>query len=129
MSSWGWKGYSEVWLEGSNDWIYRHIHKAQERMVELAKTYYHVNGSKGRALNQAARELLLLEASDWPFIMKTGTVVPYAVKRIKDHLERFTRLYEDINSNSIDENWLSDIEYRDNIFPEVDFRMYSGEKT
>lgn len=127
MSSWGWKGYSEVWLEGSNDWIYRHIHKAQARMIELSNAYYHENGIKGRALNQAARELLLLEASDWPFIMKTGTVVPYAVKRIKDHLGRFTRLYEDIRSNSIDERWLSDIEWRDNLFPEVDFKVYAGE--
>jgi 1,4-alpha-glucan branching enzyme len=124
MSSWGWKGYSEVWLEGSNDWIYRHIHNAQQRMSELAKNYYNVNGKKGRALNQAARELLLLEASDWPFIMKTGTVVPYAVKRIKDHLGRFTKLYEDIKSDSIDERWLTDVEGKDNIFPEIDFRMY-----
>jgi len=127
MSSWGWKGYSEVWLEGSNDWIYRHIHKAQERMVELAKTFYNCNGTKGRALNQAARELLLLEASDWPFILKTGTVVPYAIKRIKDHATRFTRLYEDIKAGTIDERWLSDIEGKDNIFPEIDFRVYSEE--
>ena len=28
MSSWGYKGYAEVWLEGSNDWIYRHLHEA-----------------------------------------------------------------------------------------------------
>ena len=50
------------------------------------------------------------------------------MKRIRDHLERFTKLYEDISSNSIDEKWLSDIEYRDNLFPEIDYRMYSGEK-
>jgi len=124
MSSWGWKGYSEVWLEGSNDWIYRHIHKSQERMAELARTYYGEGGLKKRALNQAARELLLLESSDWPFIMKTGTVVPYAVKRIKDHLERFTRIYDDVKNNRIDERWLADIEGRDNLFPEIDFRMY-----
>ena len=37
-------------------------------------------GIKSRALNQAARELLLAQSSDWPFIMKTGTVVEYAVK-------------------------------------------------
>ncbi len=128
MSSWGWKGYSEVWLEGSNDWIYRHIHKAQERMVELAKNHPGASGIMKRALDQAARELLLLEASDWPFIMKTGTVVPYAVKRIKDHLERFTGLYDRINENSIDGKWLSDIEYRDNIFPGIDHRMYAEEK-
>jgi len=129
MSSWGWKGYSEVWLEGSNDWIYRHIHKAQERMIKLAGAHKGASGIRERALNQAARELMLLEASDWPFIMKTGTVVPYAVKRIKDHLERFVKLYESINSNSIDEKWLSDIEYRDNLFPEMDFRVYSGGRT
>jgi 1,4-alpha-glucan branching enzyme len=128
MSSWGWKGYSEVWLEGSNDWIYRHIHTAQERMVELSKTYYNCGeGIKKRALNQAARELLLLEASDWPFIMKTGTVVPYANKRIKDHTARFTRLYEDIKADSINEGWLADIEGKDNIFPDVDFHVYRGE--
>ena len=32
-------GYAEVWLDGSNDWIYRHLHKAAERMVELARDY------------------------------------------------------------------------------------------
>ncbi len=127
MSSWGWKGYSEVWLEGSNDWIYRHVHKAQERMVELAETYYNcADNLKIRALNQAARELLLLEASDWPFILKTGTVVSYAQKRIKDHMLRFIRLYDDIRSGSIDEGWLSDIEGKDNVFSEIDFRVYKG---
>jgi 1,4-alpha-glucan branching enzyme len=35
MSSWGYQGYSEVWLNGSNDWIYRHLHKMVERMVEV----------------------------------------------------------------------------------------------
>ena len=126
MSSWGWKGYSEVWLEGSNDWIYRHIHKAQERMVELAKSNYDTGDNfRKRALNQAARELLLLESSDWPFIMKTGTMVPYAVKRIKDHASRFIGIYDGLNSNSLNEPWLSDIESRDNIFPEIDFRVYA----
>jgi 1,4-alpha-glucan branching enzyme len=128
MSSWGWKGYSEVWLEGSNDWIYRHVHKAQERMAELARGHQGASGMTKRALDQAARELLLLEASDGPFIMKTGTVVPYAVKRIRDHLERFTKLYDQIRSNSIDGDWLSDIEYRDNIFPGIDHRMYAEER-
>jgi len=126
MSSWGWKGYSEVWLEGSNDWIYRHIHEAQNRMVELAKTHFNCqNGALKRALNQAARELLLLESSDWPFIMKTGTVVPYAVKRIRDHTIAFTRLYESIKANAIDEGYLAGLEGKDNLFPEIDFKMYA----
>jgi len=124
MSSWGWKGYSEVWLQGSNDWIYRHLHKASARMTELTKEYVHTNGLIKRALNQALRELLLAQSSDWAFIMATGTHTSYAQKRTKDHLSRFTRLFEDIKANSIDENWLSDIEYKDNIFPDIDYRVH-----
>jgi len=125
-SSWGWKGYAEVWLEGSNDWTYRHLHKAAERMIELSKSYPESSGIQKRALNQAAREVLLAQCSDWPFIMKTGTCVPYAHKRFRDHIGRFTRLYEEIKSNRIDEGYLADIEYKDNIFPGVDYRVYSS---
>ena len=45
-----------------------------------------------RALNQAARELLLLQSSDWLFIITNNTMVDYAHRRIKDHTGRFTRL-------------------------------------
>jgi 1,4-alpha-glucan branching enzyme len=126
MSSWGWKGYSEVWLEGSNDWIYRHLYRAAQRMVELARTHRDTdNELTRRALNQAARELLLGQSSDWAFIMKGGTVVEYAVKRTKEHVLRFTRLYRQIRSNQIDEWWLADIESKDNLFPDIDFRSYA----
>ncbi|HHY32036.1 MAG TPA: DUF1957 domain-containing protein [Firmicutes bacterium] len=125
LSSWGYKGYNEVWLEGSNDWIYRHLHKAAERMVELARAYPAAGGLLRRALNQAARELLLAQSSDWAFIMKTGTMVSYAVRRTKEHVWRFTKLYHDIRSSAIDESWLSEIEYRDNIFPDIDYEVYA----
>jgi 1,4-alpha-glucan branching enzyme len=125
LSSWGYKGYAEVWLEGSNDWIYRHLHKAADRMVELANAYPRADGVLTRALNQAARELLLAQSSDWAFIMKTGTCVPYAVKRTKDHVERFTRLYEMIRSNAISESYLGQIEWKDNLFPDLDYRVYA----
>ena len=125
FSSWGWKGYSEFWLEGSNDWIYRHLHEASNRMHELAIHFKNSNGLTERALKQAARELLLAESSDWAFIMKTGTVVEYARRRVKEHVLRFTRLYEDIKHGSIDEHWLSDIESKDNVFPSIDYRIYA----
>src|SRR3989454_3252165 len=105
-SSWGNKGYWEVWLEGSNAWIYPHLHVAAERMTELARKYKHGDGLVQHALKQAARELLLAQSSDWAFIMKTGTTVPYAVKRTKDHVLRFTRLYEMITRGQLDEPWL-----------------------
>jgi len=124
MSSWGHKGYAEVWLEGSNDWIYRHLHKAAERMTELADRFARINGLTRRALNQAARELLLAQSSDWAFIMKTGTMVEYAVKRTKDHLLRFNRLYEEIQGSRVDEGFLSMLEERDNLFPDINFEVY-----
>lgn len=125
MSSWGWKGYSEVWLEGSNDWIYRHLHKASERMVELARLYRDAEGITRRALNQAARELLLAQSSDWAFIMKTGTAVEYARKRTTEHIHNFNKLYEDIRRNSIDGTFLGNLEWRNNIFGEIDYMVYA----
>ncbi len=124
-SSWGAGGYAGVWLDPSNDWIYRHLHKASERMIELAKGNDDApSGLRRRALNQASRELLLAQSSDWAFIMKTGTMVDYAVRRTKDHVLRFTRLYEQLKSDRVDETWLSEIESRDNLFPEIDYRVY-----
>ena len=75
-------------------------------------------------MKQAARELLLAQSSDWAFIMKTGTMVPYAVKRRQDHVMRFTRLYEQIKSNMIDTDFLGKCEWRDNIFPNINWRYY-----
>lgn len=124
MSSWGWKGYSEVWLQGGNDWIYRHLHKASSVMTELAKQNPATNGLKKRALNQALRELLLSQSSDWAFIMATGTHVSYAQRRTKDHLLRFFKLAEDIRADGIDEGFLRELEHKDNIFPEIDYRVH-----
>lgn len=88
-SSLGYKGYSEFCCDGSNAWLYRYLHKIGERMVELAHRFPHPSELQRRALNQAARELMLAQSSDWAFIMKTGTTVPYATKRTVDHASRF----------------------------------------
>ncbi|MCK4413273.1 MAG: DUF1957 domain-containing protein [Candidatus Eisenbacteria sp.] len=124
ISSWGYKGFAEVWLDGPNDWIYRHLHAAGERMIALATAAkqgeFGSDGLRWRALRQAAREFLLAQSSDWAFIMKTGTMVPYAVARTREHITNFTKLYEDIRANTIDEWWLGEIEHKNNIFPEID---------
>ena len=114
-----------MWLDEANDWIYRYLHKASERMIELAKMHPDApSGVTRRALNQAARELLLAQSSDWAFIIKTGTMVDYAVRRTREHLLRFSKLYEQIKAAGIDEQWLSSVEGRDNLFPEIDYRVY-----
>ncbi|RMF81187.1 MAG: DUF1957 domain-containing protein [Nitrospirae bacterium] len=125
-SSWGHRGYNEYWLCEANAWIYRHLHAAGERMVELARRYPQAEGLERRALNQAARELLLAQSSDWPFIMRTGTTVAYAERRFNGHILRFTRLYEGLTGGRIDPEWLAKVEAEDNLFPDLDYRVYAA---
>lgn len=126
FSSWGDKGYAEVWLNGSNDWIYRHLHKAAERMVHAANTWREPNTLERRVLNQMARELLLAQSSDWAFIMTTNTMVDYAIRRTKEHTIRFNKLFDMLEGHKIDESALADMEGRDNLFPNIDYRVYTS---
>ncbi|MDR3112025.1 MAG: DUF1957 domain-containing protein [Elusimicrobiota bacterium] len=123
-SSWGAEGYYKVWLNNSNDYIYRHLHKIQEKMVELARKFINAGGDLRRALNQAARELLLAQSSDWSFIMTTGTMVEYAHKRTKEHILNFNALFSQIMNNGIDVNYLGSLENKNNIFPNIDYKAY-----
>ncbi|NJK41120.1 MAG: DUF1957 domain-containing protein [Acaryochloridaceae cyanobacterium SU_2_1] len=123
QSSWGFKGFHEYWLNDTNAWIYPHLHKATERMIELA-SFEPVDELEWRALNQAARELLLAQSSDWAFIMRTGTMVPYAIRRTRSHLARFQHLYQGLKDHQIDSGWLEKIELIDNIFPKINYRVY-----
>jgi 1,4-alpha-glucan branching enzyme len=126
MSSWGYQGYNEVWLNGSNDWMYRHLHKMADRMVEMTAANPAASGVRLRALNQMARELLLAQSSDWAFILKTGTHTSYATRRMRDHLARFTRLYDGLRQDAIEEGWLCEVEATDNTFPFLDYRVYAS---
>lgn len=124
-SSWGDKGYHEVWLCQANEWIYRHLHWAQDRMVELAAQYPDANGILKRALKQATRELLLAQASDWAFIMATGTMVQYALRRTKLHLLNFKGLWHQIRENRLEPPWLNSLEERHRIFPNIEPGIYA----
>lgn len=138
-SSWGHKGYWEVWLGDSNAWIYPHLHTAARRMIEMARQFAPLIAKADpaqpavlsaplaltdRTLRQMARELLLAQSSDWAFLMKTGTASQYATKRTKDHILRFTRLYDQVRTHSVDEAFLENCEWRDNIFPNLEWRHY-----
>ena len=125
ISSWGANGYSEVWLNGANDYAHKHLHVIGDRMVELANSYPNAKGLLKKALNQCARELLLAQSSDWLFIITHGTMVDYAKNRIKIHVGRFNKLYEQIKQNKIDEEFLKVISKSDPIFPFIDYSIYS----
>ncbi|MCX7905761.1 MAG: DUF1957 domain-containing protein [Elusimicrobiales bacterium] len=127
MSSWGDKGYNEVWLNGSNDWIYRHLHKATQRMIDLANKFYHTTDPLIiRTLKQCARELVLATSSDWPFLMTVGTAKTYSTRRFITHIQRFTKLWESIEAGKIDEAFLSDCEWKDNIFKNMDWKAFAS---
>ncbi len=137
-SSWGQNGYWEVWLHASNSWIYPHLQTAARRMVEAAQAEVKGRGFLTRApesqrqdealrdrlLRQMVRELLLAQSSDWAFLMKTNTATHYAAKRTKDHVLRFTRLYEQWRSGALDLEFLANCEWRDNLFPDLEWRYY-----
>ena len=122
--SWGAGGYHEVWLNGSNDWIYPYLHAAAERMSALVHRFPDAQGPLRWVLDQTARELLLAQSSDWAFIMKTGTSVEYAVRRQKTHIHRFDRLATMAESGNYDESYLRDVTARDSLFPDMDYRIF-----
>lgn len=125
MSTWGYKGYNEVWLDGCNDWIYKHLHKAAELMINAATDYRDTSELEERVLNQMARELLLAQSSDWAFIMKTGTFVEYAIKRTRDHVGRFLTLHEQLRNGNVDMGLLQDAERKNNVFSNIDYGVYA----
>jgi 1,4-alpha-glucan branching enzyme len=124
-STWGENGHLAVWLDPSNAWIYPHLHMAAQRMTEAARQGAESGSATAdRVLKQLARELLLAQSSDWAFLMKTGTAREYATKRTIDHLARFDRLHDQFVADELDENFLCDCEWRDNLFPNVNWRYY-----
>jgi 1,4-alpha-glucan branching enzyme len=127
LSSWGNKGYASVWLDGSNDWVYRHVHRAIDRMIELVKRFPDQTSLKERFLQHAAREVLLAMASDWPFIISNGTNVNYAQQRMKEHIYNFNLVYENMCRNSVDTEWLTRTQKKTNIFPDIDYRVFSDD--
>jgi 1,4-alpha-glucan branching enzyme len=124
-SSWGEGGYWKVWLNEKNEWIYPHLRIAQDRMTELARRFPQPDPLPERMLKQAARELLLAQASDWPFILRTETSPGYARKRVQEHILRFTRAYEQLTAGQLDAEWLQQIEWRDNLFPDLNYHYWA----
>jgi 1,4-alpha-glucan branching enzyme len=123
-SSWGEGGYFEVWVNPKTDWIYPQIHDANRRMVALVDRARVPGDLAGRALAQAGRELLLAQASDWPFIIRNETSVGYARSRLHCHLDRFRRLAEALESDSVDEAELAAMEAQENLFPRIDLALW-----
>ncbi len=127
-SSWGEGGGHWTWLNPETEWIWPLIHQAERRMEQLVERYPQAEGELRGILNQAARELLLLEASDWPFLVSTGQAREYASGRFQQHLARFDRLASIADAGVVDEGdkqFLTTISGLDNPFPNIDYRIFA----
>jgi len=122
-SSWGDRGYYDVWLNQGNDWIYRHLHFMADRLKELALEYKDgCDVEKKRILDQMTRELLLAQSSDWAFLMTTQTAFEYSVNRTKEHISNFNKLLDMVEDSRIDFEFLQKCEYKNSIFDFIDYR-------
>ena len=94
--------------------------------MEVVEKYPNIPTDKvlHRALNQLAKENLLLQSSDWPFLITTWQAKDYATDRFREHVERFEKIADMIENNSIDEAYLKSVEAIDNCFPVMDYRIY-----
>ncbi|MDR3130775.1 MAG: DUF1957 domain-containing protein [Treponema sp.] len=128
FSSWGFNGYAESWIDASNDWIYPHVMSALDRMLELAERFPNDVGIKERALNQAAREILLVQASDWPRMLYKHEYSAYAREQVETTLRNFTTIYEALGSNHIDMEWLTTLERRHSFFPDINYRVFRSNR-
>ncbi|MBN1202976.1 MAG: DUF1957 domain-containing protein [Anaerolineae bacterium] len=127
--SWGAGGGHFTWDNNDTRWMWEPIHEAEECMEQLANEYkkrYKDDTIRG-VLNQAARELLLLESSDWPFLVTTGQARQYAVQRFSQHLERFNSLTDSVKRGEPDGALAARLWERDRVFPDVDYRWWATE--
>ena len=125
-SSWGDKGFLDVWLNQKCSWIYPPLQSAAQRMATLARKYdAKATPETERMLRQAGRELLLSQASDWPFLIRNETAKEYAGQRVTDHLQRFDQLARALERGDADIEFLEQCEERDNLFPNLNWRRFA----
>ena len=126
-SSWGEGGGHFVWDNADTQWMWPIIHAAEARIERLADRCATASGPLREVADQAAREALLLQSSDWPFLVTTGQARDYAIERFRTHVERFDRLCDLAESSALgDEAVRLAREYYelDNIFPDIDLTLF-----
>ncbi|SEG66099.1 1,4-alpha-glucan branching enzyme [Bryocella elongata] len=130
--SWGAGGNHQVWLNTETEWTYRELYAAEVAVREICEAGPgRVAGPQRemhhRVLQQLCRELLLLESSDWQFLITTGAARDYAEQRFRGHFGEFEELRsmlrvlaEGVDLTEAQLTRLAGIEERDSIFPEID---------
>ncbi len=131
--SWGVGGSSQVWFNSETSWTYAQLYPAELYIRKIAtEGHWRESELATRVARQLCRELLLLESSDWQFLISTGTARDYAESRFNNHLREFNELctlYEaclDHKAISTEEDArLTEVELRDSIFPNLDPALWA----
>lgn len=123
-SSWGAGGNHFTWNNTDTRWMWAPLHEAELRMEGLTIRYQEPTAEEESVLNQIAREALLMQSSDWQFLVTTGQARDYAIQRFNQHLERFTKLADSLD-RSVPDTALAEQYYElDKLFPDVDYRWF-----
>lgn len=128
--SWGEGGYHYIWLNDQNHWTWEKLYPAERKLRQMAREY--ASGPAKNLVEQAARELLLAEASDWQFLISTWAARDYAEVRFTDHIERFERLASMADRvhiggtmNQEDQLFLEDCQRKDAAFQNIDLGWWA----
>jgi 1,4-alpha-glucan branching enzyme len=125
-SSWGMGGGHWTWDNPDTHWMWEPIHAAEARMTQVAVDRAQSASSEEEyVLNQAARELLLMESSDWPFLVTTGQAREYAIQRFTAHVDRFEQLISYVETGAPDKKLAEELWELDKVFPNIDFRWWA----
>jgi len=125
-SSWGSGGGHWTWDNPDTRWMWEPIHAAEIRMEGVVSHYPEAQGDAADLLNQAARELLLLQSSDWPFLVTTGQASQYATHRFRSHVDRFNRLLDLLEAGDLVEGsrLAEELRETDHLFSGIDYRWF-----
>ena len=117
--SWGKNNDHSTWIAPQTEWMWEAIRAAAPRLRAIADDPPR-DAFRARAAAQALRELLLLESSDWPFLLTTGQAGDYASERFRSHGQRLGRALElALRGTRADEIELRSMERADNPFPDA----------
>lgn len=132
--SWGEGGFHQIWLNSETRWCWKLIYEAEEIMVNRVNQLIGNSDSQVQALLESMGcELMLLEASDWSFVISTGSAPDYAELRIREHYDTFMKLegfLTDLLENGMltvdDQADFDNIRNRTDIFPALKSRLWKA---
>ncbi|MDB5301002.1 MAG: hypothetical protein JWO87_2665, partial [Phycisphaerales bacterium] len=131
--SWGKDGNHSVWLNEQSKWIWEAEYRAEGRMLKLLNELpWRTNAQVKEMMQRAGRQLLLLQASDWPFVVHSGGAVDYGIQRFAGHVTRFDRMTTiatDIASGRpigpVQKSEIDEADAHDDVFPEIDLGWWA----